>query len=165
MISVLCFHIVKHTSFISPLILPQDQKIAKKKQSKLPLCRDPIVTRSHARKMSTSDTSPYEENALEIALLKEKMAKMMRMMQQLVVGGGKNSSGHSQGRPQTENENQPPQIQNQGNNVHCPKAMTKTDPSKDKNFESGYGQIKSQVETLVKKLHIMEGSALMEVLI
>ena len=122
---MLCFHIVKHTSFISPLILPQDQKIDKKKQSKLPLCRDPIVTRSHARKMSTSDTSPYEENALEIALLKEKMAKMMRMMQQLVIGGRQNSSGHSQGCPQTENENQPPPVQNQGNNVHCPKAMTK----------------------------------------
>ena len=121
MISVLCFHIVKHTSFISPLILPQDQKIAKKKQFKLPLCHDPVVTRSHARKMSTSDTSPYEENALEISLLKEKMAKMMRMMQQLVVGGGQNSSGHSQGRPQTENENQPPPVRNRATMYIAPR--------------------------------------------
>ena len=118
---MLCFHTVKHTSFISPLILPQDQKIAKKKQLKLPLCRDPIVTRSHARKMFTSDTSPYEENALEISLLKEKMAKMMRMMQQLVVGGGQNSSSHSQGRPQTENENQPPPVRNRATMYIAPR--------------------------------------------
>ena len=118
---MLCFHTIKHTSFISPLILPQDQKIAKKKQFKLPLCHDPIITRSHTRKMSTSDTSPYEENALEISLLKEKMAKMMRMMQQLVVGGGQNSSSHSQGRPQTENENQPPPVRNRATMYIAPR--------------------------------------------
>jgi len=32
------------------------------------------------------------------------------------------------------------------------------DPSKDKTSESGYGQVKSQVETLSKKVCIMEGS-------
>ena len=118
---MLCFHIVKCTPFLSPLVLSQDQKIAKKKQSNLPPRHDPIVTRSHARKMFTSDTSPYEENALEISLLKEKMAKMMRMMQQLVVGGGQNSSGHSQGRPQTENENQPPPVRNRATMYIAPR--------------------------------------------
>ena len=34
-----------------------------------------------------------------------------------------------------------------------------TDLSKDKNPESGYDQVKSQVETLAKKLHIIEGSS------
>jgi len=38
--------------------------------------------------MSTSGTSPYKENAQEIALLKEQIAEMKHMMQQLVVGGG-----------------------------------------------------------------------------
>ena len=37
--------------------------------------------------MSTSGPSP-----IEIALLKEQMAEMMRMMQQFVVGGERNSS-------------------------------------------------------------------------
>ena len=95
--------------FHSPL--SQDQKIAKKKQSKLPPHRDPIVTRSRARKMSTSGTYPYEETVQEIALLKEQVSKLMRMVQQLVVRGGQNSSSHSQGGPQTENEDQPPPIQ------------------------------------------------------
>ena len=38
--------------------------------------------------MSTSGPSPIEENTHKIALLKEQMAEMMRMMQQLVIGGG-----------------------------------------------------------------------------
>ena len=54
--------------------------------------------------MSTSGTSSHEENAQEIALLKEKMSELMRIVQQLVVGG-QNSSDHSQGGPQTEKEN------------------------------------------------------------
>ena len=45
------------------------------------------------------------------------MAKIMRMMQQLVVGGGLNFFSHSQGGPQTENENQLLPIQDQGHNV------------------------------------------------
>ena len=57
--------------------------------------------------MSTSDTSPHKENAQEITFLKEEVLELMCMVQQLVVGGVKNSSGHSQGGPQTENENQP----------------------------------------------------------
>ena len=39
----------------------------------------------------------------------------------------------------------------QGNNQEV-------DPSKDKTLKSGYGQVKSQVETLAKKLRIIEGS-------
>ena len=97
--------------------LSKDQNIAKKKQAKLSPCRDPIVTRSRAREMSSSGTSPHEENAQEIALLKGQMAKIMRMMQQLVVGGGLNFFSHSQGGPQTENENQLLPIQDQGHNV------------------------------------------------
>ena len=57
--------------------------------------------------MSTNGPSPNEEIAQEIALLKEKMAEMTCMMQQLVVRGGQNSSGHSQGGPRTKNKNQP----------------------------------------------------------
>ena len=33
------------------------------------------------------------------------------------------------------------------------------DPSRDKTLESGYDQVKSQVETLVEKLRIIEGSS------
>ena len=57
--------------------------------------------------MSTSGTSPHEEIVSEVALLNEQVSELMRMMQQLVVRGGLNSFGHSQGGPQTENENQP----------------------------------------------------------
>ena len=71
----------------------------------------PIITRSHVREMSTSVTTPYEENSQEISLLKEQMSELMCMVQQLVVGGGQNSSGHSQEGPRTENESQPPQGQ------------------------------------------------------
>ena len=67
--------------------------------------------------MSTSGTSPHEENAQEIALCQEQMAEMMHMMQQLVVGGGHNSSSHSQGGPRIKSENQPPLVQDQGHNV------------------------------------------------
>ena len=97
MISLLYFHIVKYTSFLSPLKLSQDQKIAKKKQSKLPPHRDPIITRSCAKEMSTSGPSTPEVSPTEFAQMKEQMSKLMRM--QLVVEGGQNSSGHSQGGP------------------------------------------------------------------
>ena len=85
---MLCFHIIKCNLFLSPPILSQDQKIAKEKQSKLPPRCDPIVTRSRTREMSSSGTSPHEENAQEIALLKDQIIEMMRMMQQPVVEGG-----------------------------------------------------------------------------
>ena len=62
---------MKCTPFLPHHILSKDHKIAKKKQAKLLPCRDPIITRSHAREMSISGTSPHEENALEITLLKE----------------------------------------------------------------------------------------------
>jgi len=39
----------------------------------------------------------------------------------------------------------------QGNNQEV-------DPSKDKTSESGYGQVKSEVETLAEKLRIIKGS-------
>ena len=76
-------------------LLSQDQKIAKRKQAKLPPHHDPNITRSYARETPTSGTSPLEETVQEVALLKEQMAEMMHMMQQSVVGGGLNSSGHS----------------------------------------------------------------------
>ena len=88
LIWVLCFPIVKCTMFISPLILFNGQKIAKKKQAKLPPRCDPIVTMSRVREMSTSGTSPHEENAQEITLQKVQMSKLMRVVQQLVVEGG-----------------------------------------------------------------------------
>ena len=113
---VLCFHLVKCNPFLSLPFL-KDQKIAKKKQSKLPPHRDPIIIRSRAREMSTSGTPPHKETTQEVIFLKKQMSKQMRMVQQLVVGGGKNSFGHSQGGPQTENENQPLLVQEQGHHV------------------------------------------------
>ena len=47
------------------------EKIAQRKWFKLPLYRDPIITRSHAKKMSTNGPSPIKENIYEIALLKK----------------------------------------------------------------------------------------------
>ena len=96
---MLCLYIVKCTSFLSPPILYKDQNIAKKKQSKLPPHRDPIIPRSRAREMSTSGPLTLKVSPVEFAQMKEKMSELMRMMQQLVVGRGKNSSGHSQGGP------------------------------------------------------------------
>ena len=75
----------------------------------------------------------------------------MRMVQQLVVGGGHNSSGHSQGGPKTENENQPPIEQDQGHKIPPQGNDQETNPSKDKNPESGIGQVKNQMETLAEK--------------
>ena len=95
---VLCFHIVKFSNvphffpipFFSFLGLYKE-KITQRKPSKSPSHRDPIITRFRA-KMSTNGPSPIEENTYEINLLKEQMVEMMRMMQQLVVGGGRDSS-------------------------------------------------------------------------
>ena len=102
---MLCFHIVKCPPFLSPPILSKDQKIAKKKQSKLPQHRDPIITRSHAREMSASGTSTLEVNHVEFPRMKDQVSELMHMMQQLVVGRGQNFFGYSQGGPQTKNEN------------------------------------------------------------
>ena len=85
---------------------------------------------------------------------------MMRMIQQLVVRGGLNSSCHSQGIPQTENENQPLSVQEQGHHVSAQGNDQEIDLSKDKNPESMIGQVKIQVETLAKKLHIIQGSSI-----
>ena len=74
--------------------------------------------------MSTSGTSPLEETVQEVDLLKEQMAEMMRIMQQLVVGGGLNSSGQSQNGPQTKNENQPLLDKNRATMYH-PREMTR----------------------------------------
>ena len=135
---MLCFHIVKCNPFLSPPILSQDQNIAKKKQSKLPPHHDPIVTRSCTIEMSTSGTSPYEENAQEIALLKEQVA--------------------DQRGPRIENENQPPIGQYRGHNILTQGNDQEIDPFKDKNPEFGICQVKSQVETLAEKFRIIEGS-------
>ena len=61
--------------FISPLILFNGQKIAKKKQAKLPPRCDPIVTMSRVREMSTSGTSPHEENAQGIRSEERRVGK------------------------------------------------------------------------------------------
>ena len=105
---MLCFHIVKCTPFLLPPILYKDQKIAKKKQSKLLPHHDPIITRSRAREMSTNGPSTPKVSPIEFTQMKEQMSKLMRVMQQLVIGGGQNSFDHSQGGPRIENENQPP---------------------------------------------------------
>jgi len=90
--------------------------------------------------------------------MKEQISELMRMIQQLVVGGGQNSSSHSQGGPQAKNGNQPPPLQEQGHHVPLQGSNQETDPLKDKNPEFEYGQVKSQVETLAEKLRIIEGS-------
>ena len=66
--------------------------------------------------MSTSGPSSIEENTYEIALLKEQMVEMMHMMQQLVVGGGRDSSSSiPKGfAPRSENEAQLLPNPNQG---------------------------------------------------
>ena len=76
------------------------------------------------------------------------MVEMMHMMQQLVVGGGQDSSGPNQEGPslQFENEARPSPDLNQGQTTppFIPqRGNQEVDPSKDKNLESGYGQVKS----------------------
>ena len=66
--------------FLSRPIHSHDPKIAKKKQAKLPPRCDPIVTRSCVKEISTSGTSPHEETVQEVALLKEQMSELMRMV-------------------------------------------------------------------------------------
>ena len=84
---------------------------------------------------------------------------MMRMMQQLVVGGGLNSSGYSQVGPQTKNENPPLSVRERSHNVQPQGNDQETDPFKDKSPKFGYGQVKSQVKTLAEKFRIIEGSS------
>ena len=102
--------------------------------------------------MSTSGPSTPEVSPAEFTQMKEQMSELMRMVQQLVVGGGQNFSGHSQGGPQTENENQPLPKQDQGHHIPHQGSNQEMDPSKDKTLEFGYDQVKSQVETLAEKL-------------
>ena len=109
--------------------------------------------------MSTSGPSTPKVNPTEFAQIKEQLLKLIRVVQQLVIGRGQNSSGHSQGGPQIENENQPPLGQDQGYNTLPQGNDQEADPFKDKNPEFGYGQVKSQVQTLAKKLCIIEGSS------
>ena len=73
---------MKCTPFLPHHILSKDHKIAKKKQAKLPPYRDPIVTRSGVREMSTSGTSPHKEIVHEVAILKEQVSELMHMVQQ-----------------------------------------------------------------------------------
>ena len=67
--------------------------------------------------MSTSGPSIPKVNVAKFAQMKKQMEEMMRMMQQLVVEGGQNSSGHGQGGPRIENESQPPPEPDQDDNV------------------------------------------------
>ena len=52
-----------------------------------------------------------------------------------------------------------PAKQDQGHHIPPQGNDQEIDHSKDKTLESGYGQVKSQVETLTKKLRIIEGSS------
>ena len=113
--------------------------------------------------MSTSGPSPIGENTHEITILKEQMAEMMRMMQQLAVGGNRESSGPTLegSAPYSENELRPSLDPNQG---HATPPFTpqennqEVDPPKDKTSKSSYDQVKSQVKTLTDKICIIEGS-------
>ena len=55
--------------------------------------------------MSTSGPSTLEVDPAKFGQMKEQMSKLICKVQQLVIGGGLNSSSHSQEAPQTENEN------------------------------------------------------------
>ena len=114
---------------------------------------------SHAREMSTSGPSTPKVSPIKFAQTKEQMSKLMCMMQQLVIGGRQNSFSYSQGGPQIENENQPLPGQDQGYNTPPQGNDQETDSFKDKNPEFGNGQVKSQVQTLAKKLCVIEGSS------
>ena len=86
----------------------------------------------------------------------------MRMMQQLVVGENWESSSPilEGSTPHSKNENQPSPNPNQGQTTppFTPQGYNQeVDPPKDKTLESGYGQVKGQVETLIEKICIIEG--------
>ena len=49
--------------------------------------------------MSTSRPLTLEVSLAKFAQMKEKMLELMCMVQQMIVGGGKNSFSHSQGDP------------------------------------------------------------------
>ncbi|KAK9991428.1 hypothetical protein SO802_026413 [Lithocarpus litseifolius] len=111
--------------------------------------------------MSTSGPSLIKETTHEIALLKEQMTEIMRMIQQLVVGGNRGSSGPilEGSVPHSENENWPPIEPNQDQTtpLFTPQRNNQeVDPPKDKTSKSSYGEVKSQVET--EKICIIEGS-------
>jgi len=113
--------------------------------------------------MSTSDPSAFEVSVVELKQMKEQMVEMMCMMQQLVVWGNRESSSPTLKVtvPYFENENRPPPDPNQGQTTppFTPQGNNQEmDPLKDKTSESGYGQVKSQVETLTEKIRIIEGS-------
>ena len=66
--------------------------------------------------MSTSDPSAFEVNVVEFIQMKEHMAEMMRMMQQLVVRRNREPFGPipKGSVPYSKNENQPLPNPNQG---------------------------------------------------
>ena len=94
-----------------------------------------------------------KENTHEMALLKKQMAKMIRMMQQLVVRGNWWSHGPfpESFAPYSENENQPTSKLNQDQTTPIFTPIRKQP-------ESSYRQVKSQVETLIEKVRIIKGS-------
>ena len=119
---------------------------------KLPSHRDPIITRTCAKEMSTSGLSPVEENVTKIALLKEQIEEMMHITQQLTEGTRNNTSGPSGSNlngqaplPLPNNETMSPN-QNTDQNVP-PTSLQGTNievnPSKDKTLEFGFSQVKS----------------------
>ena len=64
--------------------------------------------------------------------------------------------------PRSKNETRPPPDSNQGQTTppFVPqRGDQELNPPKDKTIESSYDQVKSQVETLTKKIYIIEGSS------
>ena len=91
------------------------------------------------------------------------MAEMMHMMQQLVVGGGWDSYGPilKGPTPQFENKAQLPPEPNQGQSTPpfvSPRGDQELNLPRDKTSKSAYSQVKSQLESLTEKIHIIEGS-------
>ena len=114
--------------------------------------------------MSTRDPLAFEVSVAKFMQMKEQMAKMMCMMQQLVVGRNRDSSSHTiKGFALGfENETQLPPDPNQGQTTppFVPQGGDQElNPPKDKTSEFGYGQVKSSVEILTEKIHNIEGSS------
>ena len=94
--------------------------------------------------MSTNDPSVFEVNVAQVMQMKEQIVKMIRMMQQLVVEGNRESSSPTlEGfAPHFENENRPPLDLNQGQTTppFTPQGnYREVDHPKDKTSDSVWG--------------------------
>ena len=102
--------------FLSRSFPLQDYKVKRLLKGNSPSYHHIVIPSSLARKMSTDDPSTSEVSVAKFMQMKEHTAKMMRMMQRLVVGRNRDSSGYTiKGFAlDYENETQLPPDPNQG---------------------------------------------------